>query len=130
MSSDTRTSFLRSSNLRVTLLTLYQGPQASGDSILAASSRPPRGLPAATLHFVAPHVGSQKTLQICVFLVQVPSLRLPWAPLDAQICEHGPKIDENQRKSTKSMKINQNKRNPRKYYKINENRAQVVTGPS
>ena len=59
MSSDTRTSSLRSSNLRVTLVTLYQGPQASGDSILAASLRPPCGLLAAECRVARSPVGDQ-----------------------------------------------------------------------
>ena len=35
-------------NLRVTLVTLYQGPPTPGDSIPAASPRRPRGVPAAS----------------------------------------------------------------------------------
>ena len=44
-------------NLRVTLVTLYQGPQTPGDSILAVSLRCPRGGPAAERRVVRPPEG-------------------------------------------------------------------------
>ena len=44
-------------NLRVTLVTLYQGPPTPGDSILAVSLRCPCGLPAAECRVARPPVG-------------------------------------------------------------------------
>ena len=55
--SDTSTSSLRSSDLRVTLIALYQGPQTPRDSILAVSSRCPCGVLAAECRVARPPVG-------------------------------------------------------------------------
>ena len=44
-------------NLRVTLVTLYQGPPTPGDSIPAASSRRPCGVTAAESRVARPPVG-------------------------------------------------------------------------
>ena len=59
-------------NLRVTLVTLYQGPPKPGDSIPAASSRPPRGLPAAESRVARPPVGNKKSEPFNLDALSVP----------------------------------------------------------